>query len=78
MKEDFLELIQYLDEKFAKVETDFQELKGDFNTLQTAVDTYAHKADKFFEELVMLSNQVKRHEKWLQTIADKLGIKLEY
>lgn len=78
MKEDFSELIVYLDEKFKKVETDFEDLKGGFNQLQTSVDAYAYKADKFFEELVMLSSQVKRHEKWLQQIADKLGIKLDY
>ena len=57
---------------------DFEELRADFRNLQTSVDAYAHKADKFFEELVMLSHQVKRHEKWIQQIADKLGIKLEY
>lgn len=37
--------------------------KEDFNNLQTSVDAYAHKADKFFEELVMLSHKVDRHEK---------------
>lgn len=78
MKEDFSELIEYLDGKFQKVETDFKELKDNFNVLQTSVDGYAHKADKYFEEMVMWSGQVKRHEKWLQMIAEKLGMKLEY
>lgn len=78
MNEDYRELIEYLDGKFSKVENDFSDLKKEFNIIQTSVDAYAHKADKFFEELVMWSNQVKRHEKWLQQIADKLGIKLEY
>ncbi len=78
MKEDLSELIEYLDGKFKKVEDDFGDLKKDFNVLQTSVDAYAHKADKFFQELVMYSNQVKRHEKWLKEIADKVGIKLEY
>ncbi len=50
----------------------------DFDELKTSVDAYAKKADKFFEELVMLSHKVDRHEKWLLQIADKLGIKLEY
>ena len=91
MKEDYKELVEYLDGKFSKIGEDFTELKvykadkkdiellkESFNDLQTSVDAYAGKADKFFEELVMLSNQVKRHEKWLQQIADKLGIRLEY
>jgi len=28
--------------------------------------------------MVMLSHKVERHEKWLQQVAEKLGIKLEY
>ncbi len=78
MKEDFSDLIQYLDSRFNKIEGDFIDLKKEFNDLQTSVDAYAKKADKFFEELVMLSHKVDRHEKWLLQIADKLGIKLEY
>jgi len=52
--------------------------KEDFLNLQTAVDAYAKKADAFFQEMVMLSHKVDRHEKWFHQIADKLGIKLEY
>ena len=57
---------------------DFEELKADFRNLQSAVDAYATKADKIFQELVMLSHKVDRHEKWLLQLAEKLGIKLEY
>ena len=52
--------------------------KEDFNNLLTAVDAYAHKADAYFQEMVALSHKVDRHEKWLQEIAEKLGIKLKY
>lgn len=78
MKEDFSELIEYLDEKFGKVDSDFKELKENFNLLQKSVDTYAVKADAYFQEMVMLSEKVNRHDKWLLQIAEKLGIKLEY
>ena len=80
MKEDFSELIQYLDEKFNTIETklDTKVDKVDFNNLQTAVDAYAKKADTYFQEMVMLSHKVDRHEKWLQKLADKLGVKLDY
>jgi len=75
--------IQKLIEVFATrdeivLKTDMEDLRGDFRNLQGAVDAYAVKADKFFQELVMLSNKVDRHEKWLQQIAEKLGIKLQY
>jgi len=52
--------------------------KEDFNKLLTAVDSYAKKADTYFQEMVMLSHKVDRNEKWIQQLADKLGIKLEY
>ena len=52
--------------------------KGDFNQLLTAVDNYAKKADTYFQEMVALAHKVDRHEKWIQQIAEKLGIKLNY
>lgn len=78
MKEDFSELIEYLDEKFVTIDRQFSEMKKDFNDLQTSVDAYAKKADMYFQEMLMLANKVDRHEKWFHQIADKLGIKLEY
>jgi len=46
--------------------------------LQSSVDGYAKKADTYFQEMVMLSHKIDRHEKWLLAVADKLGMKLEY
>ena len=57
---------------------DLEDLRKDFSDLQTAVDGYAHKADAYFQEMVALAHKVDRHEKWLQQIADKIGVKLEY
>jgi hypothetical protein len=68
----------FLTREDAVTKNDFEGLKADFRDLQKSVDAYAVKADKFFQELVMLSNKVDRHEKWLLQIAEKLGLKLEY
>jgi len=57
---------------------DFEELRKDFSRLESAVDTYAKKADDYFQEMVALSHKVDRHEKWIQQLATKLGVKLEY
>ncbi|OGZ70142.1 MAG: hypothetical protein A2904_02300 [Candidatus Staskawiczbacteria bacterium RIFCSPLOWO2_01_FULL_33_9] len=75
--------IQKLIEVFATREeivtkNELEDLKSDFRNLQTSVDAYAVKADKYFQEMLMLSHKVDRHEKWLIQIAEKLGIKLEY
>ena len=80
-QEDIQKIIEANREVFPAKE-DFesfkQELKESFSDLQTAVDTYAKKADAYFQEMLMLANKVDRHEKWFHQIADKLGIKLEY
>lgn len=78
MNNDFSELIQYLDDKFTAVDKRFSEIKVNFNNLADAIDAYAHKADAYFQEMVALTHKVDRHEKWLQEIAEKLGIKLKY
>lgn len=52
--------------------------KEEFSNLQTSVDAYAKKADAYFQEMVMLTHKVDRMEKWIQQIAEKVGIKLEY
>ena len=61
-----------------EVDERFDELKQDFVDLQTSVDAYAKKADTYFQEMLMLSHKVDRHEKWLLQIAEKVGVKLEY
>lgn len=78
MDKDLSELVQYLDDKFVGIDKRFDEMKQDFVDLQTSLDTYAKKADTYFQEMVMLSHKVDRHEKWLQLMAEKLGIKLDY
>ena len=61
--------------EFFITKTDLQnfreEYRQDFSDLQKSVDAYAKKADTYFQEMVMLSHKVDRHEKWLQKLADK-------
>ena len=80
MKEDFSELIEYLDERFTKIENQLETKaeKADVDKLFAAVDEYARKADTYFQEMLMLAQKIDRHEKWLHQVAEKLGIKLEY
>ena len=55
-----------------------EEMRKNFSEMLTAVDTYAKKADTYFQEMLMLGQKVDRHERWLQEIAAKLNLKLEY
>jgi SUMO ligase MMS21 Smc5/6 complex component len=79
--EDIRKIIEANREVFSTKE-DFEafkeEMKESFSDLQTSVDAYAKKADAFFQEMLMLSHKVDRHEKWILQIAEKLELKLEY
>jgi len=75
--EDIQKLIEAEKEVFTTKE-DFEQLKQMFSDLQSSVDSYAKKADAYFQEMVVLSHKVNRMEKWIQQLADKVGIKLEY
>ena len=77
--EDIKKLIEvFATREEVATKSDFDELHKDFSELQTSVDTYAKKADTYFQEMVMLSHKVDRHEKWILQLAEKLGLKLEY
>ncbi|MEA3452834.1 MAG: hypothetical protein U9Q96_00665 [Patescibacteria group bacterium] len=53
-------------------------LRKDSSNLLTSVDAYAKRADDYFQEMVMLAHKIDRHEKWIQQLAEKLNIKLQY
>jgi hypothetical protein len=79
--EDIKNLTDYQIEAFKDVfvvKDDFNELREQFDILQTSIDAYAKRADTYFQEMVSLAHKVDRHEKWFHMIAEKLDIKLEY
>lgn len=76
--------IQKLMEVLATKE-DVKELKQDVNGLREMVQTLVISVDKLVKavsdlktEYVAITSKVNRHEKWIQQIAEKLEIKLEY
>lgn len=78
--EDIQKIIEAQREVFATKE-DFEnfreEMRKNFSDMLTAVDSYAKKADAYFQEMLMLAKKVDRLEKWVMQIAEKVGIKLE-
>ncbi|MBI4993654.1 hypothetical protein HZC33_01710 [Candidatus Wolfebacteria bacterium] len=60
-----------------KMDVGFHDLHNNFNELQKSVDSYAKRADAYFQEMAMLSHQINRHDRWIRQIAEKMGVKLE-
>ena len=78
--EDVKNIIEANREVFSTKE-DFEsfreEMRKNFSDLLIAVDSYAKKADAYFQEMVMLAHKVDKLDRWIHQIADKIGIKLE-
>ena len=78
-QEDIRNIIEAQKEVFPAKE-DFEafkeEMRKDFSDLLTSVDAYAHKADTYFMEMAALGNKVDRLERWMNQLAEKVGIKL--
>ena len=79
--EDVQKLLKVFETKFATKEDLVgveSRLNQKFDTLMSAVDTYAKKADTYFQEMVMFSHKIELLEKWIHQIAEKTGIELKY
>lgn len=55
-----------------------EEMRSYYSDIQSAIEGYAVKADTYFQEMLLLSHKIDRHEKWLHIMAEKIGVKLEY
>lgn len=79
--DDIVKIIEAEKQVFpTKEDLDFfkDEMKKDFSKLESSVGNYATKADTYFQEMVVLSHKIDKHEAWIHQIAEKLGLKLEY
>jgi len=79
-KEDFVKLITREEfEQFRKeVNEEFTNLREAIQALTISVDRLAKAVEDMHQEYIAITAKVDRHEKWIQKIAEKLGIKLEY
>jgi predicted nucleic acid-binding Zn-ribbon protein len=78
MAQDFSELIQYLDQKFADIEQILEKKadRDDVNNLTSSIDNVLKRLDTLNTEFLSLSNKVNRLESWIKTVADKAGVDL--
>ncbi len=71
-------LFKYFNKEFKAIHTDFEQLRGEFGGLQTTVDAYAGQVEIYHHESVARDAQVDRIQRWVEKIAQKTGVKLEY
>lgn len=61
-----------------EVRGEFKELRLSIQSLTNAVDSLVKAVSDLRTEYVAICHQLTRHEKWIQQIAEKSGVKLEY
>ena len=78
--EDIQKLMEVLatKEDVQELRQDVEGLRDSVQELTTAVDRLAKAVDDLHIEYAAIAMQTTRHEKWIQQIAEKLGIKLAY
>ena len=79
------ESVEKLTVKVIDLDSRVQDLTGRMVTLEesvhaltTAIDHLAKAVDDLRIEYSAMAMQLSRHEKWIQQLAEKLGVKLEY
>lgn len=91
MNKNYSELIEYLDEKFGKTDAELadikegvKDLKQDITGLRESVQALTVSVDKLVkavenlrQEYVAITAKIDRHEKWIQQIAEKIGVELK-
>jgi len=61
-----------------EVNQEFSDLREAIQALTISVDKLVKAVESLSHEFAAITAKVDRHEKWIQQIADKLGIKLQY
>jgi hypothetical protein len=67
-----------VDRRFVKVESEIQELRDEVRDIYDGLDTYSKNVDDCLQEMTLLNRQANRHENWIQLLARKIGLKLDY
>ena len=91
MDKDYKGLVGCLHQKFTRISQEIAQIRGEVvdikekmatkvevNKLLNAVDAYMKQGENYRQEMVMLAHKVDKHEKWLEKIAEKIDLKLEY
>lgn len=78
MSQDNSQLIEYLDQKFTRIEEILESKadKGDVNNLSSSIDHVLSRLDTLNTEFLSITNRVNRLEEWIRAVADKSGIEL--
>lgn len=71
-------LFKYLDERFEEVNKRIDGLDKKYDQLMTTLDAFLKRLDDIEADNHARDAQIARLERWVESIAHKTGVKLEY
>ncbi len=74
----YKKLTKHLDKQFDKVKEVIADLNKKYNHLINTLNAFLKRLDNIEANDVTRDAQLARHEKWLEQIAAKTGVKLSY
>lgn len=74
----FEKLFQYMQVEFKAISTQLNETNDRINGIQGTLDGFAKQLLDMNQEHLMLARKVDRLETWVQQVAQKAGVKLDY
>lgn len=77
-QDEIAKLFQYLQEEFEKIHNRLDQVNVSFDENRKLVDERAQSTVSYTQEMLILARKVDRLERWINQIAAKTGVKLEY
>ena len=78
LSEVIAQFASHVDERFNQLEQRVDKLEDSFNRLQNTLDTFLKRLDDVETDNAARDAQLARLERWIDQIAQKTGVKLEY
>lgn len=73
-----LRLFQHLDRRFDEVDKRFDTQDEKYEKLVTTLDAFLKRLDDLEKDNMARDAQISRIERWIEQVAQKTGVKLEY
>jgi chromosome segregation ATPase len=74
--DEFTKLFTYMEQKFSAVDRRFDKVETDTNNLKLELAEFSSRLKDSHQEVLVISHQTKRVERWTQQIADQTSTKL--
>ncbi len=74
--DEFTKLFKYMEEKFARIDTRFDDTNNRLDRIMGSIDALAKRQEIDEEERLVMGHQLERLDTWVHQLAAKIGVEL--